>query len=75
MHQIRPNWIKAKEARISTSTDTENCLMTSDFKVMMLSKYFGFRDFVLNYHHARFGGSWTTNESPCQYFTKIAQPE
>ena len=43
------------------------------------------RDFVSEYHHATFGGDWTTNKGETEggtmfyfyslYFTKITQPE
>ena len=43
------------------------------------------RDFVPEYHHAKFGGNWTTNKGktggggimclPSLYFTKILQPK
>ena len=54
---------KDKEARISTLNDIKNCSMTSytsdsdPIKIFML-----LRDFVSEYHAAKFGGNWTTNK-------------
>ena len=50
---------KISEARILTWNNTENCLMMSYLIMMTSAKLLSIlRDFVPEYHHAKFGGSW-----------------
>ena len=55
---------KDKGARILTWNDTENCLMTLYLPPGDdVSKFLWLlRDFVPEYHHAKFGCNWTTNK-------------
>ena len=57
------NWTKDKRTRILTWNDTKNSLMTSYLPPSDdVSKLLSFlRDFVPEYHHAKFGCNWTTN--------------
>ena len=57
-------WTRNKGTRILTWNDTKNGLMTSYLppsddvsKILRL-----LRDFVPEYHHAKFGCNWTTNK-------------
>ena len=61
--KFQPNWTKDKGSRILTSDNSENYFMTSHrrdgdvvIKVLLL-----LRDFVPEYHRAKFGGDWTTH--------------
>ena len=49
------HWTKDKGTLIFTWKDTKNGLMTSYLPP-------GLRDFVPEYHHAKFGCNWTTNK-------------
>ena len=62
--KFQRNWTKDKGTRILTWNDTKNGLMTSYLppsddvsKLLWL-----LRDFVPEYHHAKFGCNWTTNK-------------
>ena len=50
------NWTKDKGTRILTWNNPKNSLMTSAKFLWHL------RDFVPEYHHAKFGCNWTTNK-------------
>ena len=64
MCKISSKLAKGKGSRILTSHDRENDLMTSYRVIVMTSSKFLMlsRDFVPEYHHAKFGGDWTTNK-------------
>ena len=53
---------KIRETRSLTSSDTENCLMTSYLRhIDGVSKILNaLGRFVPDYHCAKFGGNWTT---------------
>ena len=57
--KFQPNWTKDREARILTWTDTLNCSVTSysgqNEEVIKLFMFW--RDFVPEYHSAKFGGN------------------
>ena len=55
---------KDKEARISTSNHTKNSLITSNTRDSddVIKSFKFWIDFVPEYHHAKFGDSWTTNK-------------
>ena len=58
------NWTKDNESRSLTWNATENSLMTSYLPSSNeVSKILWFlRDFVSEYHHAKFSCNWTTNK-------------
>ena len=80
------SWTKDDGTRILTWNDSKNGLMTSYLppsddvnKILWL-----LRDFVSEYHHARFSCNWTTNKGetdggtmcpPSLYGSKRPQPE
>ena len=61
--KFQPDWTKGKGAQISAWNSTKKLLDVylphSDevSKLLLL-----LRDFVQEYHHAKFGGNWTTNK-------------
>ena len=62
--KFKLHWTKDRGTRILTWNDTKNGLMTSCLppnddvsKILLL-----LRDFVPEYHHAKFGCNWTTNK-------------
>ena len=68
------HWTKNNGTRILTRNETKNGLMTSAKFLWLL------RDFVPEYHHAKFGCNWTTNKGetegpPSLYGSKRPQPE
>ena len=81
------HWIKDKRTRILTWNDTKNGLMMSYLPPGDgVSKFLWFlRDFVPEYHHAKFGCNWTTNKGETEgrghnvplslYGSKRPQPE
>ena len=57
------HWTKDKGTRILIWNDTKNGLMTSYLLVMTSANILWLlRDFVQEYHHAKFGCNWTTNK-------------
>ena len=55
--EFQPNRTKDKgSSNFKSWNNAENCLMTSAKLLSIL------RDFVPEYHHAKFGGNWTTNK-------------
>ena len=66
------HWKKDKRTQIFTWNDTKNGLMTSTYLLVMTSAKFLWllRDFVSEYHHAKFGCNWTANKRKPTWFQK-----
>ena len=70
------NWTKDEGTRILTWNNTKNGLMTSYLPPSddVIKFLWLLRDFVPEYHHAKFGCNWTTNKGETEGGTMCPQP-
>ena len=74
--KFQSNWRKDKGARISTWINTENCLMKScsSHEDDVAEIFMLLRDYVPEFHHAKFLANWTTKAKHGKEGTKRSPP-